>query len=337
MRLILLTILALAAAPAAQAASFDCDKAETPLEQAICGSEALSRSDEVLAKSYATALGGLSGEARALVQQSQRDWLRFVGLSCTDDAQPVTDAYSDDQISCLDTGFRNRSRDLEQSRMNNGWRFYPIDRFAVLDDPDEGEWWGTVATKQLSSVRIDDEVPAALAFNALMDEVDFAPGQPFDADGTLREDDVSSDLLIRTTVQTVNTSRISLEVLSYWMGHGAAHGNYAITYRHFFVDDERWLDASDVFAAPGWEEALTALVLDELDRTIEGGIWPEARDDLGATVADPEKWRFDDAGLVVQFQPYEITAYAYGAPTASIPWSALTDYLAEGWESRLLY
>ena len=27
--------------------------------------------------------------------------------------------------------------------------------------------------------------------------------------------------------------------------------------------------------------------------------------------------------------PYEVTAYAYGAPTITIPWAQLTDYLAE--------
>jgi hypothetical protein len=33
-------------------------------------------------------------------------------------------------------------------------------------------------------------------------------------------------------------------------------------------------------------------------------------------------------GMLVQFQPYEVTAYAYGAPTVTIPWTALSRYLA---------
>ena len=326
-----------AAIPPARAASFDCAAAATPLEVAICDNDALSRSDEVLAKAYATALGGLSDVARAEVQRGQRDWLRFVALSCTDDAQPVTEAYDDDQVSCLDNGFRNRIGDLELSRMQQGWRFYPVSRFAVLDDPDEEEWWGTVATKQMLSPRIDDDLPAALAFNALMDAVDGAEGGPFTLSGELRDDDVSSDIQIATTVEAVTSNRIGLEVLNYWMGHGAAHGNYAITSRHFLLDAERWLEPADLFVGDDWQAVLGELVLAELDRTIEGGIWPESRDGVAESVGDPERWGFDDDGLVVRFQPYEVTAYAFGAPTVTIGWSALADHLSEDYQSRLLY
>ena len=73
----------------AHAASFDCAKAATPLEKLICSTPELSRNDEVLAKAYATALGGLSEGAKAVVQSSQRDWLSFAPLSCSPDAMPL--------------------------------------------------------------------------------------------------------------------------------------------------------------------------------------------------------------------------------------------------------
>jgi uncharacterized protein len=62
-------VLALAAlllfVPIAQAASFDCSKAGTSFEKAICDNPELSKQDEVLAQAYATALGGLSTMRRA--------------------------------------------------------------------------------------------------------------------------------------------------------------------------------------------------------------------------------------------------------------------------------
>ena len=76
-------------APVAEAASFDCAKASTPLERLICSTPELSRSDEVLAKAYATALGGLSEAAKAVVQSSQRDWLAYA-LICAATSVLVT-------------------------------------------------------------------------------------------------------------------------------------------------------------------------------------------------------------------------------------------------------
>src|SRR5687768_13630260 len=59
-----LTSLALAACVAPSfptlAASFDCTKASTPFENAICENEDLSEADKRLARTYATASGGLS-------------------------------------------------------------------------------------------------------------------------------------------------------------------------------------------------------------------------------------------------------------------------------------
>ena len=55
----------LLASGGAQAASFDCKKATTPFEVAICTNPELSEADEVLAVSYATSIGGLSKPAAA--------------------------------------------------------------------------------------------------------------------------------------------------------------------------------------------------------------------------------------------------------------------------------
>lgn len=336
MRTLILALLMLLPAAAAQGASFDCGKAETPVEHAICDNPELSRSDEVLAKAWATALGGLSDEARKVMQAGQRQWLDFAALSCTSDAQPFTAPLTEDQAGCLNGVYLARIRELEQSRMLSGWRFYLKQHFAVLDDPDP-EWWGGVASKQFASPRIDDTVEAATAFNAMMDEAEAGLGSVFGASGELTDDDATSDVTTAVEVDSVTAHRISLVVNAYWMGHGAAHGNYTITYSHFLVDEERALEAADLFEGEGWEAALADRALAELDRTIEGGIWPESRDGVKADVVDPAKWRFTDQGLEIQFQPYEVTAYAYGAPTVTIPWEELRSYLVSDFERRFLY
>lgn len=336
MRMMMAAALLVAEMTAAEAASFECAKAATPLEKAICDSPELGRSDEVLARAYATALGGLSETAKAAVQASQRQWLAYAALSCTDDAKPVSGSFTEEQASCLNAAFLTRIRELEQSRMSGGWRFYPVGSYAVLDDP-EPEWWGGVASKTSSWLRLDDTVPTAASFNAAVAAAVQALGTPFDAAGKLVDEEVTSDTSVDMRLEDVTGNRIGLSVSSYWMGHGAAHGNYAISHFNYLIDRARMLEAGDLFTGADWQAGLGELVLAELDRSIEGGIWAESRGDVPALAADPTRWAFADAGLVVQFQPYEVTAYAYGAPTVTIPWSALQPHLVEGYETAVLY
>lgn len=71
--------------PAARAASFDCAKASTPVEQAICRSTVLGALDDENARLYARRLQG-AGSERESVMTVQRQWLREDRNKCRDDA-----------------------------------------------------------------------------------------------------------------------------------------------------------------------------------------------------------------------------------------------------------
>lgn len=57
----------------AAAASFDCGKAATMVEHAICANARLSRLDEQLADAYRKSLSGRQADS---IRQAQRDWVR---------------------------------------------------------------------------------------------------------------------------------------------------------------------------------------------------------------------------------------------------------------------
>lgn len=307
---------------AADAASFDCGKASTPFEQAICNNPDLSAADEQLSVAYQTAIGGLTKSALAEVQASQRNWLEFAQKSCTDDAQLPKVDYSADQVGCLKSTFDSRMRRLEQSRMWNGLRLYPVDSYDVVPDPTaEPDAWNKVAMREISVPHIDGGSAEAAAFNRFMAEIGPKTGG---------EMDVSSDVQRFATVSDVGSALIGVEISDYWYGHGAAHGNYSIGHANFLRSEGRALLASDVFATDGWEAVLGDLAVAELQRTVEGGIWDESTDDAKAAAADPGRWTLTARGLQIQYQPYEVTAYAYGAPVVTIPWGPLSDYLAAG-------
>ena len=63
MRYVIALLAFLTLLPAAQAASFDCNRAATANEQAICADPALSRADDVRALADVGAISGLTEEA----------------------------------------------------------------------------------------------------------------------------------------------------------------------------------------------------------------------------------------------------------------------------------
>jgi len=52
---------------------------------------------------------------------------------------------------------------------------------------------------------------------------------------------------------------------------------------------------------------------------------------------DPLRWDFSEEGLVIQFNIYEVTAYAMGAPTVTIPWGELSGITTERAEEIAYY
>lgn len=324
-RFVLALVALLFIASPAAAASFDCAKAASPLEKAICSSDEVSEQDDILAQAYQTALGGLSADAAGEVKAAQRTWLDYAAHSCSDDAQPITAAYTDDQKQCLAATYRDRIRDLEASRMQGGFRFYPINRYLVQQDTEAlPEDFNKVADKQFQIVKIDRDDETATAFNAMIDTV--VEGQSsFFAVGstTIADDDVTSDYDIATKVSEVTSQRISLETNEYWYGHGAAHGNYFISHRHFLLSEKRPLQASDIFEGDDWADRLGTLALDAIKTKLGEDYFASSDDDVMKVAVDPLRWDFSEEGLIIQFNIYEVTAYAMGAPTVTIPWDAL--------------
>jgi hypothetical protein len=49
--------------------------------------------------------------------------------------------------------------------------------------------------------------------------------------------------------------------------------------------------------------------------------------DLGDMPLDIGRWAFQKEGLRIQFNPYEVAAYAFGTPKVLIPWDVLRQYV----------
>ena len=89
-----LLLASLAAAPAATAASFDCAKAGTPTEKAICKDPAVSKLDEQVAVAFKAAQGLWSaGNWSTFIRNEQREWLKDRNGICKADVACLKQDY----------------------------------------------------------------------------------------------------------------------------------------------------------------------------------------------------------------------------------------------------
>lgn len=331
--LIVLAFFSSFALPAA-AASFDCAKAATPFEHAICDNPELSAADDRLAKTYQTAIGGLSETALAAMRSDQRAWLDFARRACAPEAKPMTSGrYDEDGGRCLVGLFNGRSAALEDSRMINGMRFYVRARFAAMPDPEaEPDSYWAVAQHETSYVQLDSTEPFAAALNAYVEAEALKLSNVLGAQGGPEDilEDGSSDSRNAISVAEANGSRVDFNVSTYWYGHGAAHGNWSKTYLHYLVGEERALVARDIFTGKRWQSGLLDLAVEALEAEHGDALMLDDTKYIAESVIDPERWDLSDPyALILQFQPYEVSAYAYGAPTARISLEKLAPYVSE--------
>jgi len=90
-------------------ASFDCGKAQTPLEKAICSDIRLGKADIVLSRVYANALKGDDQTGKPALVLSEKEWLKGLPATCGVTDKPL----SQKSLNCLRIAFELRFTALD--------------------------------------------------------------------------------------------------------------------------------------------------------------------------------------------------------------------------------
>lgn len=101
-RLLLCLCLAFGANTALHAASFDCAKATSDIEHAICNNPDLSSLDGTLSESYQSAMANLPAEQADALRTAQRGWLKQRN-ACNGQESCLTDLFSQRAAELQDT------------------------------------------------------------------------------------------------------------------------------------------------------------------------------------------------------------------------------------------
>lgn len=339
MRSIHILLLALAFSPFAAAQSFDCKLAKSPREHAVCSDKELAALDSAVSAAYKSLRAQLSPESAALVQSDQREWLHWLDVVCPANGKGI----ADDMNRCLANEYTNRGRDLKHLVHIGSMLLFPRSHFLYksgspneerVADNDPGFGYGVLRWPQID-IQSARPNPAYTEWNSAVkkEAAKLAVGiDPEDKSATFDTAvDASGTIDGFYTVEAANDRFIDVSLIDSGYGWGAAHPLTGLTSFLWWLDRNRELTISDVFAPHSdWQDKLTALALSNLRAQ------PDLKDMLGddiekavkETVSDLTTWTPTRDDLTITFGQYAIGPYAAGMPEAHIPWSDLKPYVA---------
>ncbi|MFT3896618.1 MAG: hypothetical protein QM719_02825 [Thermomonas sp.] len=117
-RILPLVLLSLGGIAAAHAASFDCAKARTGVEKAVCADPKLSEYDERIAAAYKRELDEWNGAIRTYVREDQRHWLSEIRRIDANDSE-IDAVCAKGDLPCLRREYQLRTDELESSGYRN--------------------------------------------------------------------------------------------------------------------------------------------------------------------------------------------------------------------------
>lgn len=316
MRLRILAVMAgLAAAPASAQTgpSFDCARASTAVERAICRDAGLSSADGQMAATYKQLIDRLDGAARAELQKDQARWLAGRNQACSDGAVEIA--------ICLKNRIENRLANL---RVMADGAFPFVSQQTIVKI---GKVRNAGFAIDASYPRFDGksaDFSAANAFFADRAKIAIADHVPNADEFTERPQTWSYDQSFLLHRPGANAIAVAT---TYYGFTGGAHGYGAVSGALVDLRSGRLLEPSDIFA-PGdkWLPALRNWVTADLKKQFaerpgfEDALAPEKLDKL---LHEPERyiWRAD--GLAIVFNQYEVAAYVMGRYVVHVPYGRL--------------
>ncbi len=351
-----------AGAPA-PVASFDCSKAVSPMEKAICSDKDLSAADVKMAAAYRQAIDLMPAEAVANFRADQRTWLVALERGCqiaeVEEAskggkpQDVADNSAEGKqnlarmAGCMKGAWDNRTDVLKHGYAQvDGVSF--VTRSVLLLSPDsspdrtvadgmeEFPGFGSLAVSWPEAQSTD---PRWTAWNAavvrklqtgLVEQgKSFKPGW---RDSMAADTD--STLVAGTP--SMRQNRVSVGITMNNMGHGAAHPNEAYLSFTWLLDKQRALTPQDVFkAGSAWKQALAAYAWNDLSHgdkseglydTKDGAHTKALLDDL----SDTDNWTLTARGLSLGWPEYTLAPRLYQLDDTVVPWATLRPLLVPG-------
>lgn len=338
-------ILLLLAGGVAHAASFDCAKAKTAQEKAICGSPELSAADDRMAAAYHEVLAAATPEIAAEMREGQRAWIRGMGVKCAGG----TAQSSADLAKCLLDYEGERTKELQRMVLRAGGVTF-VWRTTTVTAPDDAgnadpelrklernPGYGTLSASWPQAM---NGAPEWSAWNQAVVQA----AQKMTVQGVKDQTQpkwaamAGVDIVISVSVGVVGEQMVTATINDHYDGHGAHPVDNAVQF-NWMLKEQREVRAEDVFRAnSGWDTAILGQCENDVSRQLtqqmgadNASSWvADLPKKLNGIIRDPRNWVLDGKGLTIPFQPYAVACYACTPNPVTVPWAALRAFLQPG-------
>jgi uncharacterized protein len=321
----------------AHAASFDCGKAKSPREKAVCASPALSAADSQLNAAYQTLLTLAPKEIVAQIREGQRQWLRNLPITCADRPDAVPGLLE----RCLGDAYRERISILQHTvSYQGGVEFYW--KSIALTAPDSPETAAGDRDRGASSESgtLNASWPQALvptppwqAWNRAMEDAarDLASQGNAKPGGNWKQEwavDIDNDVSVSMNI--VTRDLVAATLSNQWYSHGAAHPNITTIQFNWLLNSRRELRPDDVFRPDsGWASFLEQRCMKDLKAQF-GPDYPQSEwapgyieKVLHDVVTHSQTWQLSADAFTIPFDAGTVACHACGAQPVVIPWTEL--------------
>lgn len=295
---------------ATPALAFDCAKATTDVEKAICADPQLKTLDDQLADAYAAVKAASAPPEQKMLARSQKRWIAEREFCSGDDTgiDACIAQKTKDRLSLL-TG-------TPESGPGTAARMVPV---FLVQDGSTKQWDIDMALVRFADAKTAGEK----TFNTLVDAI-LKQAKP----GPHGED---SHDMIYAMEDSLSLTYAGPALISarhdFYINEGGAHGNYGTGNINVDMTTGRQLTIGDVVDAAG-AKTLTQRCKTEIDAERARRV-PDADDvpydektrdaAIAETVRDLKSWSIGAGEITVSFDPYAVGAYAEGAYTCSFP------------------
>ena len=298
--------------------SFDCAKASTVIERAICKSVELSKADHDMAAIYAGLVAKLSGPAKDHLLKDQVRWIGNREPACSDGPLETP--------QCLKMRYAHRIAFL---RALDGAGTYPfvsehdlvkngrVNKTRYQIDASYPQFDGATADFTATNRRFADD--AQKGADSAIPPAGYNPdrGQTWSYE--------QGFALYRPSADAV---AVATQLYGYT---GGAHGNGGTFASLVDLRSGRIVPPSAVFK-PGdeWLRTIAAMVGADLEKQFvehqgfDDAIKPA---NLAKLLGDPDRWLFKANALQLLFNPYDVGPYSSGSYTVDIPYNRIRSLL----------
>jgi hypothetical protein len=316
-------------------ASFDCNsKTLTAIDQFICRNAHISTLDERMAKVYAENYKKLSPHNRISYLNSQRDWLKYWPQACLKRKEDKMESIQ--FLECAEMMYDKRLEILEIHQTKKQWPVFNVAKYSVIkaDKSQVPEWVKMVDHSliypqiETNALQASDEL-IANKINAWI----VSTSKKMGLKNRISLNENFMDSFLDITLEEVSPDILRLRTLYYFNGFGA-HGNSVMNHEHFILSQSRELRESDLLKGK-WQNRVAEDVYQKIQIQEPGMVLVDSPKQVIESVSRVQTWDMSKEGFGFQFNPYELTAYAAGAPQVIVEWEKMLPYLTDYAKSQL--